>query len=102
MPIVYGSINENGGIVQNSGEIISAERTDKGRFSVTFKAGAFKSTPVAVATVMPTDQECGEEGTNRTISVTDSAPTQLCFGIRKASADDSSSDRPFNFVAIGN
>ena len=102
MAIVYGAINENGGIEVNSGQITSAERTDKGRYKVSFANGSFKTTPVVVATVMTSTQKCGETGTNRTISVTDATPTEACFGIRQASAGDESSDRPFSFLAVSN
>jgi hypothetical protein len=100
MPMVYGTINENGGIEVNSGQITSAERSDKGRYSVSFQSGTFKTTPVVVATVMTTDSKCGES-TNRTISVADATPSDACFGIRQANAGNESSDRPFSFVAFG-
>ncbi len=101
METVYGSITSGGGISINSGQITSAERLGTGKFKVDLKAGTFSSTPVVVATVMPENSECGDGGTNRTISLTHVSSTQICFAIRVASAGDENSDRPFNFIAMG-
>ena len=98
---VYGTINENGGIEVNSGQIINAERSGKGRFSVDIKPGTFSGTPAVVATVIPSDGKCGGSGTNRTISVTSATKNQICFGIRVSSAGNEDSDRPFSFIAMG-
>jgi|GEM_PF-2890394 len=98
---VYGQINENGGIEINSGPITSAERIKEGRFKVEFASGTFSGTPVVVATVMPSSADCGDKGTNRTISVTDASTAQACFGIRVSSAGNEESDLPFNFIAMG-
>jgi len=102
MAIVFGTINENGGITINSGQITSAERSAKGSYKVNLASGTFTSTPIVLATVMTDSPDCGSSGTNRTISVTNAGKTELCFGIRVASAGDEASDRPFSFVAYAN
>ncbi len=102
--IIYGQINEQGGIVgpgsTTSKEVRSAQHNGTGQYSVDLEPGTFGNSPVVVATVMTGDQECSN-GTNRTISVTNVTPTKICFGIRKSSSSDDSSNRPFSFQAIG-
>lgn len=106
MPVktIYGRINKDGSLADGSSpELFGAQHNgeeDSGQYSVSIKDGVFDGAPVVVATVMTGDQSC-TNGTNRTISVTGVTETQLCFGIRKASAGNESSDRDFAFQAIG-
>ena len=97
---IFGTINENGGVVVNSGQITSAERTGTGKYKVTFKDQTFPHTPAVLATVQVTDMAPGGGGTNRTISVTNITSNTLEFGIRVASAGNENSNRPFSFLAL--
>lgn len=101
MKTLYGTISADGEVKQNSGEIDGAEHKGTGNYRVLIDPGFFDSTPVVVATVRTSDNDCGQDGTNRTISVTSASPRELCFGIRVSSAGDEDSDRPFNFIAVG-
>ena len=101
MKTVFGLINENGGIVINGGGITSAERLGTGKYKVQFASDIFSSNPVVQATVYTSDNDCGSGGTNRTISVTGYSTTEICVAIRTASADNTNSDRPFSFLAMG-
>ena len=97
---IFGTINENGGVDVNSGEIISAERTGTGKYKVTFKDQTFPHTPAVLATVHTDEMKADQSGTNRTISVTNITNNTLEFGIRVASEGNERSNRPFSFLAL--
>ena len=97
---IFGTINENGGVDVNSGQIVSAERTGTGKYKVIFKELTFSRTPAVLATVHGSELKPNQGGTNRTISVTNITNDTLEFGIRIASQGNERSNRPFSFLAL--
>ena len=96
---LYVEINSDGSVARQSiaGAIDnpSSTRVGNGKYTVEFKPGFFTKDPYALATVMPVNNQCGKQGTNRTISLTEISRQRVCVGIRKAADADKSSDRRF-------
>ena len=103
MLIIRGHINQKGTIDRELSDpaVVASGKSGTGKYRVNFKPGTFKKPPVVVATVMASTNKADQTGTNRTISVTYYSDDEFQVGIRKASGNNESDDRPFMFIACG-
>ena len=103
-PIAFGTVDADGNLDGNASNfrVAKSGRSGEGRYWIEFLPGTFSENPAVVATVAATNNAGGQNGTNRTISVTFLSTVRVEIGIRKASSDKvEDSNRPFSFIAIG-